>query len=79
MNTSAWADEVGGGQKHRISASSGDGEVVLVVDFELCLLRSLVDEIQCVKAELEVASSCREVAGDDGAMAMLWRSYYLKL
>jgi hypothetical protein len=45
MNTSAGADEVGGGQKHRISAGGGDGEVVLAVDFELCLLRSLVDEM----------------------------------
>jgi hypothetical protein len=79
MNTSAGADEAGGGRKHRISASSGDVEVVLVVDFELFLLRSLVDEIQCVKAELDVASACREVAGDDGATAMLWRRYYPKL
>jgi hypothetical protein len=73
MNTSSVADEVGGGREHEISAGGGDGEVILVVDFELDLLRACVEELQRDEENLVVALVRREVVGDDGATVMLRR------
>jgi hypothetical protein len=67
---STGAEELGGGRNRRGSAAAGDGEVVLVVDFELDSLHACVEQVQRRTEELDVASAWREVAGDDGTTVM---------
>jgi hypothetical protein len=70
MNTSTGVGDVGGGRKHVISAGGGEGEAILVVDFELDLLRACVEELQRDEEKLVVAMVRRKMVGDDGATVM---------
>jgi hypothetical protein len=71
MNTSAGADEVGGGRKLHRSAAAEEGNDDMDVDFVADWMCACVDELHHPTAELEVVSDWREMDGVDRA-TMSW-------